>query len=50
MDLYYATIPTCENAFVIFHDEQMRRYQIEDPLELMNELGCHEKDLGSLLK
>jgi len=47
MELYYATIPTCENTYVTLHREQMRKHHVEDPLDPMNELVCYEKYLGS---
>jgi hypothetical protein len=42
MDLSYATIPTCENTYVILHREQMRKCHVEDPLDPMNELVCYK--------
>jgi hypothetical protein len=49
MDLSYATIPTCENTFVTLHHEKMRRYHVEDPQDLMNEMVFYEEDLGSYI-
>jgi hypothetical protein len=45
MDLSYPTIPTCEFFFITFHYEQMNKYHVEFPHDIMNEFVCYKEDL-----
>ncbi len=49
MDLSYATIPTKDNTFVILHNEQEKKYHVEDPRDPMNEQTYEEKEFGCYL-
>jgi len=43
----YATIPTCDNTFVILNKEQEKKYHVEDPKEPMYEIFYEAKGFGN---